>query len=87
MLSFTPEMEILPALVKYLEKQKLNFPRSARFHMKTRVCPKYFVNDCLWKDFLSSDSPQTPLDMICLTTFLTLRLLRHTFNLKLKELI
>ena len=27
------------------EKQKLNFSRSELFHMKTRVCLKYFVND------------------------------------------
>ena len=27
------------------EKQKLNFSISALFHMKTRVCPKYFVRD------------------------------------------
>ena len=29
-----------------LEKQKLNFSRSALFHRKTRVSLKYFVNDC-----------------------------------------
>ena len=23
-----------------------NFPHSALFHMKSRVCLKYFVNDC-----------------------------------------
>ena len=28
------------------EKYKLDFSRSALFHMKTRVCLKYFVNDC-----------------------------------------
>ena len=27
------------------EKQKSNFSRNAIFHMKTRVCLKYFVND------------------------------------------
>ena len=27
------------------KNQKLNFSRSALFHMKTRVCLKYFVND------------------------------------------
>ena len=31
-----------------LEKQKLNFSRSELFHMKTRVSPKYFVNDSRW---------------------------------------
>ena len=28
------------------EKQKLNFSRSALFHMKTRNCLKHFVHDC-----------------------------------------
>ena len=28
------------------EKWKLNISRSALLHMKTRVCLKYFVNDC-----------------------------------------
>ena len=31
---------------KTLEKQILNFSRSALFHMKTRVSLTYFVNDC-----------------------------------------
>ena len=30
---------------KPLKKQKLNFSRSALFHLKTRVSLKYFVND------------------------------------------
>ena len=30
---------------KTLEIQKLNFPHSTLFHMKTRVSLKYFVND------------------------------------------
>ena len=37
-------MRILSVLAKTLEKQKLNFSRSALFYMKTRVCLKYFVN-------------------------------------------
>ena len=32
---------------KTSENQKLNFSRSALFHMKTRVCHNYFVYDCL----------------------------------------
>ena len=47
MLNPPPETKILSALVKHPEKQKLNFSRSALFHMKTRVCLKYFVNDCI----------------------------------------
>ena len=29
-----------------IEKQKLNFSRIVLFHMKNRVCLKYFLNDC-----------------------------------------
>ena len=39
-------MKILLVLVKYPEKQKLSFSRSALFYIKTRVCLKYIVNDC-----------------------------------------
>ena len=39
-------MKGLLILVKTLEKQELNFYRSALFLMKTRVGPKYLVNDC-----------------------------------------
>ena len=41
--------------------------------MKTRVCLKYFVNDCVWKQIFASNSPQTPLNLILFTTFVTLR--------------
>ena len=43
------------------------------FHMKTRVCVKYFVNVCFSKQFLASKSPQTISNLICLTTFETPR--------------
>ena len=36
----------LPVLVQIPEKRKLKFFRRALFHMKTKVCLKYFVNDC-----------------------------------------
>ena len=39
-------MKILLILAKN-ENQKLNFSRSALFHMKIRVSLKYFVNDCM----------------------------------------
>ena len=41
--------------------------------MKTRVSLKYFVNDCLWKHFFSSNSTQTTLNLISLIVFVTLR--------------
>ena len=40
------KMKILLILAKTLEKQELNFSRSALFHMKTRVSLRYFMNDC-----------------------------------------
>ena len=51
------KMKILLILLKTLEKEKLNFSRSALFHMKTRVSLIYSVNDCLWKHFFARNSP------------------------------
>ena len=46
-LSPPPEMKILSVLVKISwKKQKLNISRNALFQIKTRVCLKYFANDC-----------------------------------------
>ena len=45
--------------------------------MKTRVSLKYFVNDCLWKHFFASNSPQTPSNLIYLTILVTLRPFTH----------
>ena len=39
-------MKILSILEKTVEKKKLNFSRNTLFHIKTRVCLKYFVNGC-----------------------------------------
>ena len=66
---------------KSAEKQKWNFFHSALFHIKTRVCLKYFVNNCLWKQFLASNSPQSSSNLICLTIFV------NSFNIKLEQLI
>ena len=38
--------------------------------MKTRVSLKYFVDDCLWKHFFASNSPQIPSNLISLVTIL-----------------
>ena len=62
---------LIPA--KTLQKWKLNFSLSALFYMKTTVSLKYFVNDCLWKHFLKSNSPQTHSISISLTILVTLR--------------
>ena len=48
-------------------------PRSALFHMKTRVCLKHFVNDYIWRQFLASNSIKTLSSLICLTILVTLR--------------
>ena len=61
---------------KTCRKKKLNFSRSALFHMNTRFCLKYFVLDCHCKlVFFGSGLPQAPLNLICLTILGTLRLL------------
>ena len=58
---------------KSLKEQKLKFSGSAKFYMKTRLSLKYFVNDCLWKHFFDSNSPQNPSKLISLTLLGTLR--------------
>ena len=55
------------------EKQKLNFSRSALYHMKTRVGLKYFVHDCLQKQCFASNLPQLSSNMIYLTILVILR--------------
>ena len=54
--------------------------------MKIRVCLKYFVNGCLWKQSLASDLSQTPSVLVFLTIIITLRPL-YSFDLKLEQLI
>ena len=46
--SLPANMKILLILAKTLEKQKLNFSRTALFHIKTRASLRYFVNYCSW---------------------------------------
>ena len=70
------------------KKQTLNFSRSALLNknMKTRVCLKYFVSDCPWKQLLASNLLQTPSNLLYLTIFVTLMPLA-LFNIKLEQLI
>ena len=42
---------------KTAEKQKLSFFCSSLFDMKTRVCLKYFVLNCIWKLYLTCPRP------------------------------
>ena len=51
-------MKILSILAKTAEKKKLNFSPSVLFHMKTTICLKSFVHDCLWKQVFTSNSPR-----------------------------
>ena len=76
---FYPENEnFVNISIKLL--QKINFSCSALFHIKTGVCPKYFLNGCLSKLFFPSNLPQTPLKFICLTIFVTLRPLTQFYS-------
>ena len=44
-----PKIKFSNTSIKTHEKWKLNFAGSVLFHTKTRVCLKYFANDCrLW---------------------------------------
>ena len=61
-------------LAETAEKQKLKFPRIALLHLKTRVCPIYFVHDCLWKQFFASNSPQSTSNLFLWTILVTMRL-------------
>ena len=79
-------MKTLSILVKLFLKTELNFSRSALIHTKAKVCLKYFVNYCLWKQFLASNSLQNSSNLICLTIFVTLNLW-HSFNLRLQQII
>ena len=44
--SFSQNENLVRTSKNLLKKRKLNFSRSALFHMENRVCVKYFVNDC-----------------------------------------
>ena len=42
----TPRGTLVSISKNLLKEQKLKASHSALFHMKARVCLKYFVNDC-----------------------------------------
>ena len=69
-----------------MKKKKLHFFGTALFHINTRVCFRYFNIGCLWKQFLTSNVPHTLWNLICLSIFVTLRVLTQ-FSLKLKSVI
>ena len=76
----------LSILRKKFEKQKLNFSPSALFHMKTRVCLKHFLHDCIWRQLFASNSPQPPLNVISVTVLGTPRLLTQ-FYAKIRAIL
>ena len=78
--------KILSILRKKFEKQKLNFSPSALFHMKTRVCLKHFLHDCIWRQLFASNSPQPPLNVISVTVLGTPRLLTQ-FYAKIRAIL
>ena len=63
---FLPKWKFCQYQLKTIEKQKLNFPRSALFHMETRVSLKYFVNGsrCIFRIFNLNLSQLTPATVI-----------------------
>ena len=85
MLSPSPEMKILSAIAKSLEKQKFNFS-VVPLHMKTRVSLKYLLNDCLWKQFLASYFVTDPFKFDLLDYFHKFNAF-DSFNLRLEQLI
>ena len=73
--SLLPKMEILSIVAKTIQKLKLNFSRSVLFLTNTKVCLIYFGQDCLWKQYFVSNSPQSPSNLICFTILVILRFL------------
>ena len=71
-------MKILSILLKCPEKQKLNFSHSVLFHMKSRVCLKFFANDC--RDFDTSN-------LSAKTDFLALKLKLTSYTLILSLML
>ena len=54
--SLPAKIKVWLILSKTLEKQKLNFCRSALFLMKARVSLKYFLNDCRFNGVYPRDN-------------------------------
>ena len=73
LLSPPPEMKILSVLAKFSWEIEIEHSRSALFHMKIRVSLKRFVNDCLWQQFLDSNTPHSLSNLIYLNSLVTLR--------------
>ena len=48
-------------------KSLLIFSRIVLFHIKSSVYLRYFVNNCLWKHFFASNSPQTISNLMSLS--------------------
>ena len=65
-------------------KKQLKFSCKALFPIKSRVSLKYFVHDCLWKQFLLLSCSRA-FNVFLLTFFVTVRSLSQV-NLKLEQL-
>ena len=67
-----------------LAENKSKLSRIALFHLKTRVCLKGFLDDCLRKKFSASKLPQATSKFIFGTILVTIRLFTD-FKLKIGE--
>ena len=66
--SLPPKTNALLILAKTCWKIKLS--RISLFHIKTRVSLKYFVSDCIRKQYFGPNSPQTGLNVMPFTVHL-----------------
>ena len=73
LLSLPPKTKILSIQVKNCSKIEIGFSCSALFHTSTKVCLIYFGQDCLWKKYFASNSPQSPSNLICFSMLVTIR--------------
>ena len=82
---FSTKMEALLILQWNSWKKKSNFSCSAPFQIKTKISLKFFLNYCLWKEFLILIHPRRQ-QTYFLRPFRYLSGLSHCFNLKLEQL-
>ena len=69
---------------KTADKPKLKLSRILLFEMKTTVCLKYFLNDCISKQFFASNLPYVPSNLNSYTIFV--QLISQDSNLNIKQL-
>ena len=75
MASLSPDFFFFLILAINSKKRKSKFSGSALFHMKNRICAKYFLNDFLCKLFYVSNLQQNAGTLMCLTNLVTVKTL------------